>query len=188
MVVADGTERHLIVEPAGFGSRLAAYLLDSLVAFIISCLCAASAGLLLLINSDMGRKDPSERAIYAALIVASLAAPIWLVMTLHGWTAHGRTIGKLAMNLRIVDGRGRNPSLARALPRMVVYLLESLPLAGVAPVAALAYLLQTPVVPRVLVATGLALLVPLISVALALGHPRRRALHDIVAGTLVVRD
>ena len=42
---------------------------------------------------------------FAALIIASQEVPVWAVLTLAGWVWHGRSAGKLAMNLRIVDRR-----------------------------------------------------------------------------------
>ena len=172
--------------PASVASRIAAYALDWLVTFILACLFLSAAGLLLLVATDMGRRDAPDGAIYAALIVASLVVPVWLVVTLAGWAWSGRTVGKLAMNLRVVDRDGRPPGWPRAAVRLVVYLLESLPLAVLAPAVAAGVLLRArPLGAYLLVGGAALLLLPLVSLVLALRDGAHRALHDRVAGTVV---
>lgn len=173
--------------PAGFGRRIGAYLIDWIVAFILSCLFAISAGLVLLASSDMGRSDPPDRAIYTALIVAALVVPTWFMITLVGWALRGRSVGKLAMSLRIVNGAGARPGLGRSVVRLLVYVVENAPLVALAPAAALAAVLHSgALLPAVLSALAAALVIPLVSVALALRDRRHRALHDLLAGTMVV--
>ena len=187
MAVAEHPAMAPTAYPAGFAARLAAYVLDWLVTFILACVCTASAGLLLLLTSDMGRTDPPDRAIYAALIIATLVVPVWFVMTLAGWTWEGRSIGKLAMNLRILDRRGHPPGVWRAMLRLAVYIVENVPVAALAPTMAAALLLRSqPVLPVIGAAFSLSLLVPLVSTVLVLHDRRHRALHDFIAGTVVV--
>lgn len=185
--VAEHAGPRITAEPAPLGARLIAFLLDWLVTFILVCLFTASAGLVLLIASDMGREDPPDRALYAALLIASLVVPVWAVLTLTGWVWHGRSAGKLAMNLQVVDSSGRPPGIPRAAARLVVYMLENAPIAMVAPVVLGMTLLRAhAVVPQALAALAAALVLPVISAALALRDPRHRTLHDLAAGTLVV--
>lgn len=189
MVVAEHAAPRSAAAPASVGARLAAYLLDWLVTFIVVCLCTAAAGLILLATSDMGRNDPPNRAIYASLLVAALAAPIWVGMTLAGWAWRGRTVGKTAMSLRIVDRSGRPPGIARSLLRLVVYLAENVPLAAAGPVLAAAVAFRAQHLPADLLAAFAAiLLLPLVSTAVMVRDRHRRALHDLVAGTVVVAE
>lgn len=189
VVAAEQARAGTVARPAGLGSRLAAYLLDWLVTFILGCLFTAAAGLLLLIASDMGRRDPSDRAFYAAPILASFVVPAWSVITLAGWARWGRSVGKLALNLRVVDRRGAVPGMRRALVRLVVYIMENLPAAALAPAVAAALLLRShPLLPPLLAALGVALVAPLLSVALVLRDRSHRALHDLAAGTLVIAE
>lgn len=175
--------------PATFARRLAAQFLDWLVLFILACVLFAAAGLLLLLSSDMGRRDLDERAIYAALIITSLIVPVGFVVTLTGYTWHGRSAGKLAMSLRVTGPDGAPPGIARALVRLLIYLVEIAPLVGALPVAAFVLIVGPRDVPIQALAIGIALLlVPVISLVVMLRDHRRRALHDTVAGTSVVAE
>lgn len=177
------------LEPAPLGQRLAAFVLDWLVTCIIVSLFLAAAGLYLLLTSDMAAKDPPDRALLTAVLVATLSAPVWCVVTLAGYTWHGRSPGKLAMNLRVVGRNQQPPGVWRALLRLVVFVTEVAPLAAVAPVAALAVAWRTSaVLPHVLAGVALALIVPVLSLLLVVRDRRRRSLHDMIAGTMVVRD
>ena len=189
MAIAEQAHSAATAQPAGFGRRLAAYVLDWLVTFILGCLLTAAAGMILLRSTDGGRRDASDRAIYASVIIAGLVVPVWLVMTVAGWAWWGRTLGKLAMSIRVVDHRGRPPGIARALVRMMIFMIENLPPAVALPVAGMALALRPDLtVPQFqfLTACGAALVAPLVSLALMLRDPSRRALHDLLAGTTVV--
>jgi uncharacterized RDD family membrane protein YckC len=188
VTVAERAET-AVVQPAGFGSRLVAYVLDWLVAFILVCLFTATAGLILLVASEMGRRDPSDTTIYVALAIVLAVVPVGALLTVAGWAWRGVSVGKLAMNLRVVDRRGAPPGVLRALLRFVVYLLEGLPPALLVPAAVLAVVLHArAVVVPLIVAGAVALAPPVLSAVLVLLDPAHRALHDRVAGTTVVAD
>jgi uncharacterized RDD family membrane protein YckC len=171
------------------GSRLAAYLLDWLVMFILVCVFLAVAGLVLLLASDMGRRDPSDRAIDVAIIIASLVVPVWLVLTFAGWSWQGRSVGKLAMNLRIVNRRGLPPGPGRSAVRLLVYVVENLPLTIALPIAGVSWLLRAHAAGRVIAIAAVAsLALPLVSLLLALGDRAGRTLHDRAAGTHVIAE
>jgi uncharacterized RDD family membrane protein YckC len=187
--VAEPLHLRAPAAPAPLGSRLAALVLDWLVAFILGCVFLVAAGLYLLVVSDMGYKDASDQAIGVALIVVSLTVPIWLVVTLAGYTWHGRSVGKLAMNLRVVDRSGEPPNLWRSIVRLLVYAFEVAPLTAIAPVAGLALVWRsTSVLTQLLVALGVTLIVPALSVLLMVRDRSRRSLHDFAAGTTVIAD
>jgi uncharacterized RDD family membrane protein YckC len=189
LAVAERVGARATERTATFGSRLAAYMLDWLVTFILACLFVAAGGLMLLRASDMGRTDPSDSEIFAFFIIVSLVVPVWAVMTVTGWAWYGRSVGKLAMNLRVVGRNGRRPGLPRSLVRLVVYALESLPLALVAPVGASAWMLRANSATRpVMVVGAVALALPIVSVIVLLRDRSHRALHDLAAGTMVVTD
>lgn len=189
VAVATRVQQPFTRMPAPFGARLAALVLDWLVAFIIVSLFIVAAGLYLLLSSDMANRDPSDQTILNALLIASLAAPAWCVVTLLGYTWHGQSAGKLAMDLRVVAPDGEPPGLWRALVRLTVYVLEVIPLAGSVPVAVVVLAWRPSAVwPQVLTGLGAALLVPLISTVLLLWDRERRALHDVVAGTRVLTE
>ncbi|MFN8556252.1 MAG: RDD family protein [Dehalococcoidia bacterium] len=177
------------IHPASLGARLGAYVLDWLVGFIVTCALLAAAGLVLLLASDMGRQDPPDRALYAALGVAGLTLPLWLALTLVGWTWRGQSIGMTAIGLRVVDWYGDPPSLPRALLRLIIYTLENAPLAAIGPIAGAALALRAQAnLTQALAGLGVALLAPLVSLAIALVDRYGRAPHDLIAGTLVIAE
>lgn len=189
MTVADHPLAAARVRYAGFGSRLAAYLLDWLVTFILTCLFLAGAGLFLLAASDMGRRDPTDQDMVWFIAIASLSAPVWLALTLGGWAWYGRSVGKLAMNLRIVTSAGNRPGFLRAAVRVLVYTVESAPLAAAIPAAAAAWMLRGHLpFSIVLAAIGGSLLLPLLSGVLLQRDRYHRSLHDLLSGTRVIVD
>lgn len=175
--------------PASLGNRLAAYLIDWLVTFILGCVFISAAGLLLLVASDMGRTDPPDRVLYAALLVAAMVVPVWTVVTLVGWSWQGQSVGKLAMNLRVVNRSGAAPGLGRALVRLLVYVVEHVALLAGPLAGAASWWLGSRELPAlVLVAPAATLVVPVVSLILLLKDRERRALHDRVAGTWVIAE
>src|SRR5262245_47652871 len=120
--------RPAVVRRARLGLRLAAYVVDWLVTVIVASTLISLGGIQLWLATNRGQQDPPNASLYAFLLLAVLALPLWLLVTLGGWSHAGRSVGKLAMGLRIVESRGRPPGLLRALPRLAVYLLENLAL------------------------------------------------------------
>jgi len=134
------------LEPAGAGSRFLATLIDS---FLITAISGTiSTALLMTLPSGVG---------------IALAITINFVLT-WGWHVffetkkHGRTPGKRALRLRVVDARGLPVSLYQSLVRNIVRALDFAPaFYGIGAIATLV-------------------------------TPTRRRLGDIVADTLVIRD
>ena len=167
--------------------RVVAYLVDWLVGVIAGCLTVSAGGLVLYFASDRGRAEAPDAAVYAFLVVSALAVPLWLGITLAGWSRAGRSVGKLAFGLRIVDRRGRPPGLLRALIRLAVFVVESALLLLLPALLALRSWLDG----LSAAGTGALLLFWLAGVAAvlpALLTRSGRTLHDLAAGTLVVEE
>lgn len=134
------------LEPAGAGSRFLAILIDFGIVLAIS---ATIAQLLLTIL---------PRGIAAAIHVTANFVLTW---GWHVWfetRKQGRTPGKRALKIRVIDARGLPISLYQSLVRNITRVLDFLPVFyGIGAIAVLA-------------------------------SPARRRLGDIVADTLVVRD
>jgi len=134
------------LEPAGAGSRFLAVLLDALITMTI----ASTISLV-------------TRALTTAGIAGAvfLTSSFLLTWSWHVWfetRGHGRTPGKRALSLRVVDARGLPVSLYQSLARNIVRVIDFAPaFYGVA-------------------------------AAVSLFDPARRRLGDIVAGTLVIRE
>jgi uncharacterized RDD family membrane protein YckC len=134
------------LEPAGAGSRFLAILIDSTIVFGASAMLGRVIALIL------------PRGIANAVFIT---ASFLLTWGWHVWFEtrhHGRTPGKRALSLRVVDVRGLPVSLHQSLVRNIVRAVDFLPLFyGVAAVATLV-------------------------------DPLRRRFGDLVADTLVIRE
>ena len=134
------------LEPAGAGSRFLALLIDfTIVAGITGTIQRISILML-----------PSAIGTAIAITVGFLLTWGW-----HVWfevKAQGRTPGKRALSLRVVDARGLPLSVHQALVRNIVRVIDFAPaFYGVAAISSMV-------------------------------DPLRRRLGDIVAGTLVIRE
>jgi uncharacterized RDD family membrane protein YckC len=175
--------------PARSAERLAAFLLDLSVGLGLLLATVLLAWLWLLWRSDAGDKQPADWAIYVGLTLSTLWLPIWAAFSAICWIYNGQTPGLAVMALRVVGRSGERIGAGRALLRVLV-------VAGAGGAA-----LITPLLIVVLIAAAaqdtlplLALLVlvpPLAILSAELATmcltPERQALHDLIAGTRVVR-
>jgi len=134
------------LEPAGAGSRFLAVLIDFIIIAGITMTIGRLSGLLL--PSAFGN-------------AITITAGFLLTWGWHVWfevKGQGRTPGKRALSLRVVDARGLPLSVHQALVRNIVRVVDFMPaFYGVAAISSMA-------------------------------DPLRRRLGDIVAGTLVIRE
>ncbi|HEX7153638.1 MAG TPA: RDD family protein [Thermoanaerobaculia bacterium] len=136
---------HIRLEPAGAGSRFLAVMLDFLITFAIG----TAVGVILMYALPQG-----------------LATAIYITVTFlltWGWhvyfeTTRGRTPGKQALSLRVIDARGLPVSLYQSLVRNIVRVVDFAP-----------------------AFYGVAAVVTMLS-------PTRRRLGDYLADTLVIRE
>jgi len=180
-------EETATLRPARAGLRLLAYVVDWLVTVILGSVLISIGGLQLYLASGRGRHDAPDGAIYAFLIISLLVVPLWVAITLAGW-ARGRSVGKLALGLRIVGPAGRRPGIWRALGRLSVFALESLPLLGAMAVLVVGAQADDTLPRWTIPAALLVLLASLGSLLPALRRLGGRPLHDVAAGTLVVEE
>jgi uncharacterized RDD family membrane protein YckC len=136
--------------------------------------------------------DPPDSSFYAALAIFVTVIPFWLAFNvwLHLW--RGQTVGKYIVGIRIARSNGDRLSPLDALSRLLVLnplLFHPVLIVPWSLLTALAFSLTWPVV--VLVATVTLALLSLVAAPVALVavllDKQRRALHDRVAGTLVVQ-
>jgi uncharacterized RDD family membrane protein YckC len=134
------------LQPAGAGSRFLAILIDSLITF--------GAGMLI-------------GVILGAILPQGIAIALYITITFvltWGWHVYfetrrqGRTPGKRALHLRVIDARGLPVSLYQSLVRNIVRVLDFAPaFYGIGAISVLV-------------------------------TPARRRLGDLVADTLVIRE
>jgi uncharacterized RDD family membrane protein YckC len=134
--------------------------------------------------------EPRRGAFILITWAAISYSAYWLYsVLLHA--RHGQTLGKRAAHVKVLDlSEERIPTLRQAFLRDSGYiLLNGLTLAYfVYLVLTRQYGGEAAVLPaaRLLTLAGLAWF--LLEVATALTNPKRRALHDLIAGTVVVRE
>jgi uncharacterized RDD family membrane protein YckC len=135
-------------ELAGLTSRLLAWLLDCLI-------CAFIAGGMLLAVALLGTLSEGLAGFLAFILLFSVS---WGYFTVLEWRGNGRTPGKRALGLRVVQVNGARVGFAHAALRNLLRLVDHIPLLYA-------------------VGGGIALLAP-----------SRRRLGDLIAGTIVVRE
>jgi uncharacterized RDD family membrane protein YckC len=134
------------LEPAGAGSRFLATLID---AFLVLAISSAVGTVLLFLL---------PRGIAAALTLTANFVLTWGWHVFFETKKQGRTPGKRALRLRVIDARGLPVSLYQSLVRNIVRVLDFAPaFYGVGAISTLV-------------------------------TPARRRLGDVVADTLVIRD
>jgi uncharacterized RDD family membrane protein YckC len=146
--------------PGGFWIRFVAYIIDT---FIVSIASVVIVGILIavVLLVDESTDDSKESLfIVGGTIVMVLALLVinWLYEALMTSSPRGATLGKLALGLRIVRADGAQLAFGRATARHFLKVLI------------------TPLVPFA------------IGYLMAAFTARKRALHDVLADTLVIRS
>lgn len=188
MNVADRTGQLSLV-PAPLVTRLAAFLMDCAVGFGLAVLFAVATWIVLLLTSQAGEIQPSDPAIYLALSFSTAWLPVWGAWTLLSWVRGGRSLGQAAMALRVTDLSGTPVGPFRALARLLILAVATglLVVAAILAIGSIAALAQG-TLPRLVGLAAIATLVlALVDPACCILSKRRRALHDLAAGTLVSR-
>jgi len=174
-------------------ARLVAFIFDTIILLAFLAIFAIVAMLQLLARSSFGDADPPDSAYYAALGIIASVVPFWLVFNVWLQSWRGQTVGKYIVGIRIARDDGGRPGVVRTFARLL--LLDPVlfhPLLAIPWALLVVYGTMLTSNTLVLVATLTVLLLSVIAapVALAaiLSDGRRRALHDRIAGTLVVGD
>jgi uncharacterized RDD family membrane protein YckC len=162
---------------------VAAAILDLIVLFIIAGLLVAIGSLVVLVSSDFERVDPSDTAINLFWGCVGSILPAALLYVFVGFAWKGQTIGQSVMQVMIIRSDGRRLGAIGAAAR-IVGLLVYVVFIGVGGVAAFALRDSAALAAA---AVGLAFLLVGISIFSAAFDARRRALHDRIAGTVVIR-
>jgi uncharacterized RDD family membrane protein YckC len=145
---------------AGFWIRFIAYLIDALILSIAGVALAGILALLIIASDDSFDAESASPVVVIAVVVMIVALIVfnWLYEAVLTSSRRGATLGKQALGLRIIRGDSARLSFGRATARHF-----------------LKYLI-TPLVP------------PAIGYLMAAFTSRKRALHDVLADTLVIRS
>ena len=176
--------------PAGLGSRLTAYLLDSVFLFAFTMLFATASFLNIFLRSDSGRDNASDGTIWLSVYMLLLTVPAWFLFNLALTSRRRHTVGQYVMGLRLASADDA-PLTAK---RLATYWLALHPLLF-HPILAGFWLLFAWVAISIsendlALILGLALavlcvLAPLASLAFALFDRQHRGVHDRLAGVRV---
>lgn len=179
-------------EGAGLGARFLAYAVDSAVLFGVSMLFATAGFLVIFLGSDSGRSSISESQELGLLLLLMATLPAWYVLNVFLTAKRGYTIGQYVMGLRISDETGERPALRRAaaywvaLHPLIFHPIMALPWLLFALIGVTRAESQLVFVLALCVAF-LCLAAPVAGLLFILVDPRRRAIHDRLAGLKVVR-
>jgi uncharacterized RDD family membrane protein YckC len=148
--------------PGGFWIRFVAYLIDAVILSVAAMVIVAIfVAFVLASGASFDDKDKAEAPLVALAIVLLIVALLvvgWLYEALLTSSARGATFGKQALGLRIIRADGERLSFGRATAR---HFLKAM---------------ITPLVPL------------FIGYVMAAFTNRKRALHDFLADTLVIRS
>lgn len=145
--------------PAGFWIRFVAYILDGLILGLVAAVMVAIFAAIAAVSGKTADGDPPAAIVLlGVLMVLAYVLMCWLYEALLTSSERGATLGKRALGLRIVRADGVRLSFGRATAR---------------------YFLKVIVTPMVPLGIGY---------MLAGWTSGKRALHDLMADTLVVRS
>ncbi len=168
---------------ASFESRVAAAILDLVVLFIIAGLLVAIGSLIVLVSSDFERVEASDMALNLFWACIGSILPATLLYAFVGFAWKGQSIGQSVMQIMIIRSDGRRLGVVGSAARILGLLVYVL-FVGIGAVVAFALRDSAPLAA---VAVGVAFLLVAASVISAAFDTRRRALHDRIAGTVVIR-
>jgi uncharacterized RDD family membrane protein YckC len=174
-------------------ARIFAYLVDSVVLLSFILLFVVIGFLPLLLTSDFAERDAPDSATYAApaiVLGGTMIAWSFFNMALLRW--RGQTTGQYVAGIKVRRQDGSSPSGRRLLLRWL--LLDPLlfhPLLAVIWFVDVVVVISLTMSEAALVAglffVFVCLIAPLVALAAVLTDKERRALHDRLAGTVVVR-
>lgn len=143
---------------AGLGSRAAAYLLDGLILSVINILVVVVLLILLTGGASFTALDDDISSIIFGIAIVGLFILNWGYFVFMEFYFGGKTIGKRALGIRVIQDNGHSLTLLSSFIRNVMRIVDSLPAS---------YL------------TGLLMI---------FFHPQHKRVGDLVAGTIVVHE
>jgi len=168
------------MERVGFGSRLVAYLIDTLIVIILAFLLSGVVASILGVEAaGAAQGGDAEAAMgFVAGLMVALAVGLPVLSTLYflveGFT--GWTLGKLILGLKIGSAAGGSASMGTLLARWAVKNIGTI----------LSFLAMIVGVPFLGTVGSIAGLVILVGCFFVLGE-KRQAFHDLAAKTAVYK-
>lgn len=176
---------------ANLNARISGYLVDSVILLAFILVFFVVGGAILLFTSDFGAGDPPDWAYYACVAV-------FLGGTLLSWTAfnlallrwRGQTAGMYVLGIKTVGANGAITS-GRLLIRWfglhpLLFHPLLLPVWAIISLLIVSFTLNQIVLAVTLVLVLFCIAAPVAGLIAMFADPERRALHDRLAGTVVV--
>ena len=184
---AAGAERPARPAPrvryASFESRVAGAALDLFVMVIIASLLVTAGAIVVLVSSDFERVDPSVTSINIFWGCVGAIAPAILLYFFIGYAWKGQTVGMAVMQIMVLRSDGRRLGVLGSIARLIGLLAYVLVVA----LGCLAAFTFRDSTGAAAAAIALSFLLASLGFIWAAFDRHRRALHDRVAGTIVVR-
>jgi len=176
---------------ANVNARISAYLVDSVILLAFILVFFVIGGSILLFTSDFGEGDPPDWAYYACVAVflgGSILSWTGFNLALLRWRA--QTTGMYVLGIKSVAERGEMTN-GRILVRWfglhpLLFHPLLLPVWVVISLVLVSFTLNQIVLAVTLVFVLLCIAAPIAGLITMVVDPERRALHDRLAGTLVV--
>jgi uncharacterized RDD family membrane protein YckC len=183
-----------ITPAARLSVRLSAYAIDSVVlaGFILAFF--ALAGLVLLLSSDLGKNDPPDSAYYGFMGVFIGGTIIsWSIFNLGLARWRSQSAGQYIAGLRAISIDGQPVSSGRLLTRWfglhpLLFHPLLIPVWALFAAITVSLTLNQAVLALTLGLVALCIVAPLAAIVAVLFDSEGRALHDRLAGTIVVRS
>ena len=112
------------VEVIGFGRRLVAYLIDSIVLSVVGC----SVGFGISLVATLLTGGSEDAATGLNLSVQCLSFLITAGYFIVFWATTGQTLGKMAMGIKVISTDGSPVAWGKALLRYIGYIVSGIPL------------------------------------------------------------
>jgi len=162
-------------------------VLDWLAALSLGFLLVGAVIALLLITSNLDRRDPPDWSLYLSLGTLLAWVPIWYAATCLCWFLRGATIGMLSTGLCVVSLDGNLPGIRRSALRALALAALTGP-AATAPLLASAALSLGTVGPIFIAGPLICLVLLSMAACGSVGlRPDRRGWHDLISGTQLIR-
>jgi hypothetical protein len=190
--MSRATDTSAPVQSAHLRARVGGYVVDMVILAAIIMIVTVISGFILLARLDWGTEDATDPQLYTFLGMIGAGVPlVWSALTLGLLLTRHQTAGQYVAGLKLAGEDGQRPS-GKSLtgwyfcfnPLLFSWLMAGAVCLPLSAVIALAVSRATFVAFGVLVTVCVAS--PIIALISAVLHPEHRALHDRVAGVVVV--
>ncbi|MHB8377460.1 MAG: RDD family protein [Dehalococcoidia bacterium] len=177
---------------ASLRARAGGYVVDMVIFSAVSLVMVVIAGLVVLVSTGWATNDPSNPVFYGSLAIVGLGTPlVWSLMNLVLLVTRQQTGGQYVAGVRLAreDGAPLTRGNLLAWWSLLNPLLFSWPMALVAalPMAgAISLALSSLTVVAFGIVVTLCAVAPIVALVSAALDGQNRALHDRIAGTVVV--